>query len=154
LSLKALRIMNVTTPVNTMIVFVIGLITVFSFPNQHLFATTFSQPWYDPAKQQADPSYDEATLAKMKSIKINVKWDNVSLGKALEDLTLQSKQADLKHEGVLFTSKPPLADQKVSLVLQNASLDDILGYLSGQARIQIKIHKGHVFVLPLNLSAP
>jgi hypothetical protein len=120
-----------------------------ALPNQHVLAITVSEPWYAPAKQRADPFYDDATLAKMKEIKINVQWDNVSLRKALEDLTLKSKQSDPKHEGVRFTSKPPLADQKVSLALQNASLDDILGYLSGQAKFQIKIHKGEVLVLPL-----
>jgi len=113
-----------------------------------LAAFTPAAPWFTPPKAGEDPSYDGTTREKLKTLKVSVQWDNVTLKSALEDLASQSKQADPAHEGIKFTSKLPLDTQKVSLTLTDTTLDDVLGYLSAQANLRVRIHKGEVVVLP------
>jgi len=129
--------------------FIITL-TAILYLGPYLHASTVVEPWYAPTKLREDPQYDDATLEKLKATKLSVKWDGVTLKEALDELTLRSKQADPTHEGITFTPDPSLGIQKVkvSMLLTNASLDDILGYLQGHVSFTIKVHKGEVLLLP------
>jgi hypothetical protein len=112
-------------------------------------AATPAVPWFTPPKGDEDPAYDSATREKLKTLKVSIQWDNVSLKAALDDLTSQSKKVDPAHEGVKFTYKLSSDDQKISMTLGDATLDDVLGYLSAQTNLRVRIHKGEVVLLPL-----
>lgn len=114
-----------------------------------LHASTVVEPWYQPSKQYADSEYDDATLNKIKAIKVSVHWDNISLKAALDNLNSQSKLSDPSQQGIQFLSKLPSEDQKVSMTLEDESLLNVLGYLAEQAGFRVKIHKSEVILLPL-----
>lgn len=114
-----------------------------------LAAITPGVPWYIPPKQCTDPTYDDATFAKLKALNVSVHWHNISLKEALEDLTSQSQQVDPDHLGIKFIVKAPYDTQKVDMTITDVPLQDILGYLSAQTNLGIKIHKGEVVLLPL-----
>lgn len=127
----------------------IVIFTAFIFFDLPVLATTVIEPWYHPSQQRADPLYDEATLEKMKSIKTSVNWNNISLESAIEDLVSRSQKADPSHVGIKLVSQIVPNGQKISIVIEDASIENILGYLSQQAHLRIKIHKGQVVLLPL-----
>jgi hypothetical protein len=102
-----------------------------------------------------DPRFDAQTEAKLKTLSISVDWKSVDVSQVLQDLGAKSKKADPKHHGLRFRLKLPVGTSEikshgypvrrtVSILLENAPLMDVLGYICQQTNLVVRAHKGVV----------
>jgi hypothetical protein len=122
-----------------------------------LSGTLPAVPWY--ISPGADPLFDATTLVKLKTLRVSVRWENgTDVESALNDLGGKIKQVDPSHSGIhvvlsdgaqvimMQTPDPrgPILQRKVALILDNAPLIDVFGYLCEQTGLTIQVGKNLV----------
>jgi hypothetical protein len=103
----------------------------------------------------ADPRLDANTNAKLKSLVVSVRWDKADILQVIRDLEAKSVKADPAHIGLRFKLNLPAdssqvmshgypVQRTVSILLENATLSDILAYICEQTNLVVRAHNGIV----------
>jgi hypothetical protein len=121
-----------------------------------LYART-TIPVFDPKLAAiADRDFDLATYEKLLETKVDVKWNGTNSSIALADLSAKSAFAASDHKKILFSislsGADPLATAKVhgqvQIVIERASIWEVLQYFSGQTNLIPIIHRNSVTMVP------
>jgi hypothetical protein len=108
-----------------------------------------------PSTGWIDKRFDAATEAKLNSLIVSVDWTKADLSQVLQDLEAKSRKVDPAHVGLHFKADIPADISKVkshgypiqrtvSILIENASLNDVLAYVCQQTNLVVRAHKGVV----------